>query len=108
MGRGFLPIPQEFTKLRCWSPLGGFSQREYRCSRRADLSLLPRVPCCQEPLERLPRLGRITGTNLVLDHLQNHRLQARIVRCSLLVRLIDSSGLPARPTVPLSFTFHLL
>src|SRR5712692_2566875 len=71
-------------------------------------SLLPRVPCSQESLERLPRLGRITGTNLVLDHLQDRRLQVRIEWSFLIIRLVDSSGLPARTTVLLSFTSHLL
>ena len=58
-------------------------------------SLLPRISCRQELLERLPRLGRITGTNLVLHHLQDRRLQVRIEWRFLIIRLVDSSGLSA-------------
>ena len=69
--------------------------------------LLPRVSSSQQSLERLPRFGRITGTNLVLDHLQDRRFQVRIEWCPLIVRLVDSPDLPARSTIPLSFTSHL-
>src|SRR6266851_3587276 len=57
--------------------------------------LLPRISCRREPLERLPRFGRITGTNLVLDYLQDRRLKVRIEWCSFIVRLVDSPGLSA-------------
>ncbi len=52
---------------------------------------LAEISCRQEPLERLPRLGRITGTYLVLDHLQDRRLQVRIEWRFLIIRLVDSS-----------------
>ncbi len=59
-------------------------------------SLLPRISCRQEPLERLPRLGRITVTNLVLDHIQDQRFKTRRERRPILVRLACSSGLSYR------------
>jgi len=70
--------------------------------------LLARVSRSHEPLERLPCFGRITLTNLVHDYLQDRCFQVRIERCSLIVRLADSSGLSAQSTVLLSLIAHFV
>jgi hypothetical protein len=41
-------------------------------------------------------------------HLQDGCFQVRIECCPLIIRLIDSLVSAARPTVPLSLSFHLL
>src|SRR6266571_6800558 len=85
------PSPQLLQQRRETSPVKQLvllqHAPDFFHQRRANHlhCFLPRISCRQEPLERLPRLGRITGTNLVLHHLQDRRLQVRIEWRFLLV-----------------------
>src|SRR6266567_8364989 len=96
-----IPLPQLLKQPPKTSPVKRLVVMQHapdffhQCRANHLHGLLPRISCRQEALERLPRLGWITGTNLVLDHLQDRRLQVRIEWRFLIIRLVDSSGLSA-------------